>query len=960
MVDASRETKLQKGDRIKVFHPVSGRWKKVVVKQVRVRRSRIQVCSDEDAPSSSSSSPEDALEWLDYSQVRYKRTRECRGASRRIEEKKKKATAGGKPEQADRVKQLVGGRRAGKAERIAHRSRRRLDFDQSEFSEEQNGPKAESKQGRVAESLEDEFGVPWETQAVPNFTLKLMLAELIDLKGRTTNVACMKESESKQVGVPFRPLPHVMYKMDYIHAENPVSQRTSCCIQHGIFPTRACVMSDSEQDDYRKYLLRPAERVAGVRACGDAHFIEMRSFSDVKVYMKQNSSVILNYRYKDDVILEPCRTDRSIRKSDVQIVLNLKRNLNCSVELNRLASSLDQNLKLPSLGLRLDLFISPELKSRLTTPDVSSLVAVIAGVEKHLTELIVQWNAEVFVNYLDALEARAGQADCGNAPPSSVALGEKTDAGIRFKAFLERVDVLGRRFCNIDSRSILSRLKNDVSIIKLLQMFSFQSTLLYSSILVLMRVDTALAGKDSNCLLKQVHILSRNDCRDSFRYEMIAKETICKSSEGHGYLKTEFFFPKDFIPDNYKDVVLPCDYDDAQKRYPAGVTTYTGLFSEEELENVEKRVLDIEASLEGRLLPESCYDRSQNQSSVRRTKLFFGARYLWTKEQIAGFESSRAGGIRLNVPRVPKWVRDCVEEPLVQSDILPKDFINSSAINIYHDGSEGIQSHYDDDSRFARPIVSLRTFSDSRLSFGTKFFGYVNGSFFVPMPRGCITVMEEKGYAANGIKHSVRAVDMTGKSVAIILRHVHHSCMVEAKKIFLEESRAWFEDLSLEHRERVVLDEDTKKARAQCGHVVNNILRQVQQQLKEERKEEAKQEKRVIVECKKVVSDLLSQVQNNLRAERKLAAVREAEERKVRAECAQAVKVILQGVRQHFQVERQMNTIVRGLVTAAVKHVKEEQKVRKIVEAITKSVSSGKAYKFFAPRKPSASKKTSQ
>ena len=30
--------------------------------------------------------------------------------------------------------------------------------------------------------------------------------------------------------------------------------------------------------------------------------------------------------------------------------------------------------------------------------------------------------------------------------------------------------------------------------------------------------------------------------------------------------------------------------------------------------------------------------------------------------------------------------------------------------------------------------------------------------------------MEEGGYAANGVKHCVRPIDMTGKSAAIILR----------------------------------------------------------------------------------------------------------------------------------------------------------------------------------------------
>lgn len=39
---------------------------------------------------------------------------------------------------------------------------------------------------------------------------------------------------------------------------------------------------------------------------------------------------------------------------------------------------------------------------------------------------------------------------------------------------------------------------------------------------------------------------------------------------------------------------------------------------------------------------------------------------------------------------------------------------------------------------------------------------YTNGAFSVDMPRGCVTVMHEGGYAANGLKHCVRPMDMTG------------------------------------------------------------------------------------------------------------------------------------------------------------------------------------------------------
>lgn len=65
-----------------------------------------------------------------------------------------------------------------------------------------------------------------------------------------------------------------------------------------------------------------------------------------------------------------------------------------------------------------------------------------------------------------------------------------------------------------------------------------------------------------------------------------------------------------------------------------------------------------------------------------------------------------------------------VEAPLVAAGALQGEFVNSAALNVYHDGSEGIQSHFDDASRFERPIVSLRLFSDSRLSFGTQLYGW--------------------------------------------------------------------------------------------------------------------------------------------------------------------------------------------------------------------------------------------
>lgn len=130
----------------------------------------------------------------------------------------------------------------------------------------------------------------------------------------------------------------------------------------------------------------------------------------------------------------------------------------------------------------------------------------------------------------------------------------------------------------------------------------------------------------------------------------------------------------------------------------------------------------------------------------------------------------------------PLWINDQIINPMVKNNIVKENFINSIAMNIYHDGTEGLAQHYDDATRFRQPIYTLRLFSDSRLSFGSQFYGYYNSGFFIPLPRGCICVMSESGYAANGITHCIRPVDMEGKSVALILRQIHPDAVKEAEK----------------------------------------------------------------------------------------------------------------------------------------------------------------------------------
>ncbi|PRW33616.1 PHD zinc finger-containing [Chlorella sorokiniana] len=58
--------------------------------------------------------------------------------------------------------------------------------------------------------------------------------------------------------------------------------------------------------------------------------------------------------------------------------------------------------------------------------------------------------------------------------------------------------------------------------------------------------------------------------------------------------------------------------------------------------------------------------------------------------------------------------------------------------------------------------------------------------------------MEEGGYAANGIKHCVRPMDMSGKSAGMILRRINSRARQEAEQHHLDETCAWLHCLSLD------------------------------------------------------------------------------------------------------------------------------------------------------------------
>ena len=73
----------------------------------------------------------------------------------------------------------------------------------------------------------------------------------------------------------------------------------------------------------------------------------------------------------------------------------------------------------------------------------------------------------------------------------------------------------------------------------------------------------------------------------------------------------------------------------------------------------------------------------------------------------------------------------------------------------------------------------------------------VNGQFAVDMPRGTVTVLTKGSYAADGLKHCIRPIDMTGKSGVLLLRRIHPQNIADAVELDLDISTRLLERLDV-------------------------------------------------------------------------------------------------------------------------------------------------------------------
>jgi hypothetical protein len=187
-----------------------------------------------------------------------------------------------------------------------------------------------------------------------------------------------------------------------------------------------------------------------------------------------------------------------------------------------------------------------------------------------------------------------------------------------------------------------------------------------------------------------MYIISTRDCF-VFDLNIEVSEILF---ENKIIIKKEFFFDSNNVPSNFHK--FKTSKDDLR----VGVVTYENFYNHDELQTIERLIENTEEfSLKDAFLPETAQKTFAGEK-LKRTKFFFGSRYMWTKKQLSEPNSYVAAGIRKDVSPAPYWMKEKIEYPLVKAGIVLKDFINSFALNIYHDGSEGLGQHFDDAVRF--------------------------------------------------------------------------------------------------------------------------------------------------------------------------------------------------------------------------------------------------------------------
>ena len=584
---------------------------------------------------------------------------------------------------------------------------------------------------------------------------------------RSCGVTYVKPTESKQKGVTheFPPLPPLAFQVGTIDRLIPSEEKPKFFslandLIKDLFASgnlfRVTIQTNYTEEELKNYIL-------GRKPDGPEMF--MNSLADLWRLLAKAAFIAIHLQSDSQCLFRPCGPGQT---GDCKVGILVKKGLCGTRSVKRCLGLPDletDTLNMYATQLRLELYVTKPLWKKSLKDTKKLLCSFIGELETFIQKYLVSWNdirTEIFtkksIPQTSCILKPAGKCQCPSQPvPSS-------PCGTSWEYSTSTRPTIGQS-CGACLGPLFELSP------------SFEVNL--SSLL------------ESKSAPNWFYLINT---RDSFSYDLKVKKSYSYSGSTR-ITRKDYLFHKDDLPSNYKDWQnhMIGDY------VKTGVATFKHCFSHESLLDLEQEALKTEKDfLAGRFIKNTAQPTYGGKGKIKRTKFFFGTRYLWTSSQLAEKQSRIAAGVRVDVSSTPVWMKEKIEAPLIRAGVLEEGFINSIAMNIYHDGKEGLAQHFDDAVRFKQPIFTVKLDSDSRLSFGSQFYGYLNGAFCIPCPRGAVCMMEEFSYAANSAKHCVRPCDLAGRSITIILRQIHPFIMEEARRFDAEiDLPTWLSTLSL-------------------------------------------------------------------------------------------------------------------------------------------------------------------
>lgn len=276
--------------------------------------------------------------------------------------------------------------------------------------------------------------------------------------------------------------------------------------------------------------------------------------------------------------------------------------------------------------------------------------------------------------------------------------------------------------------------------------------------------------------------------RDTYSHIVCPKSQTIKGDRV-AFVKTSISFNSKNLPGPYIRWIKEQNQLRFAERKPAleptgkcGASLFTGVFSSPELDWVQSKVDGLaKMRKEGSLKPMTTHVVVKG-GKARRVRMFFGARPLWTQDQLQRKDSNVAAGCRVDVDPLPNWIARRMVSRLVACGVVEKGYINAVQLDIFTDGSMGTENRLPCSSKIGRPFAAIQLFSASRYSLGTQGRHQENALAFIPLPRGGVLQFQKDSFFSDGIEHCMRSYDLSVKAATMLFYHYHDDCLQEANE----------------------------------------------------------------------------------------------------------------------------------------------------------------------------------